>query len=183
MKRKPERKQRILGLDVRSRRIGYAVFEHPTRLVDFGVTRFKSNDAAVVRLATLIRNTQPDVLVLLKISSKSSRNRHGTRAIQRAARLLGGYSSIEVAFISEAKLRSCFREKGTNTKYQMASHLAQVFPELGWRLPLPRKPWETEYRNMSIFDAAALGITYLACAKDMKQHPRAHEQSSFAGLQ
>jgi len=166
MKRAPERKNRMLGLDVRSRRIGYAVFEHPARLVDFGVTRFKSTDSAMLHLAKLIRNTQPDVLILRKIPSNSSRNRPGTRTIQRLTRLLGSCSSIEVAFISEAKLHSCFRAKGANTKYQMASYLAQTFPELGWRLPSPRKAWETEYRNMSIFDAAALAVTYLAFAHE-----------------
>jgi RNase H-fold protein (predicted Holliday junction resolvase) len=155
------RRTRILGLDVRSRRIGYAAFEPPARLVDFGVTRFKSEEAAAIRLASLLLTVQPGALILRKISSTSSRNCPGTLAIQRLIRRLARRSSIRVAFVSERRLRACFNAEGVSTRYQVASFLSQKYPELAWKLPRPRKPWETEYRNMSIFDAAAIGMTYL----------------------
>ena len=49
-----------------------------------------------------------------------------------------------------------------STKQQVASFLAQMFSELAWKLPSPRKPWTSERANMAIFDAAALGVSYLA---------------------
>jgi len=168
----------ILSLDVRSRRIGYAAFEPPARLVDFGVTRFKSDEAATMRLASLLLTIRPSVLILRKILLSSSRNCPGTMAIQRLARLLARRFSIRVAFISEGKLRACFSAKGANTRYQVASFLSQEFPELAWRLPRPRRSWETEYRNMSIFDAAAIGMTYLASDVDAARTKRGGDPSA-----
>ena len=161
MKMKRASHARILGLDIRSRRIGYAAFELPARLVDFGVTRFKSAEAATMRLASVLLTIQPSTVILRKISLTSSRNCPGTIAIQRVTRRLARRSAIKVAFVSERKLRAYFGAKGASTRYQIASFLSQEYPELAWRLPRPRKPWETEYRNMSIFDAAAIGMTYL----------------------
>lgn len=161
MKMKHVSRIRILGLDVRARRIGYAAFESPTRLVDFGVTRFKSVEAATMRIASLLLTIQPGTLILRKLALTSSRNCPGTMAIQRLTRRLARRSSIGVAFISNRQLWQCFNAKGASTRYQIASFLSQEFPALAWRLPRPRKPWESEYRNMSIFDAAAVGMTYL----------------------
>jgi hypothetical protein len=114
-----------------------------------------------MRLASLLLTVRPGTLILRKIAVNSSRNCPGTMMNQHLARLLAHRSSIKVAFVSERKLRAYFDAKGATTRYQVASLLSQKFPELGWKLPRPRKAWETEYREMSIFDAAAIGIAYL----------------------
>jgi RNase H-fold protein (predicted Holliday junction resolvase) len=158
----PEKARRILALDVRSHRIGYAVFEPPDRLLDFGVTRFKASQTAVPRIASLIRKLRPSVLVLRKLARNSSRNRPGTQTILRSTRNMAKHFSIDVSLVSENRLAQTFTKKGANTKYQVASLLAKDFPELGWRLPPKRKPWHGQHLNMSIFDAAALGIVHLA---------------------
>jgi hypothetical protein len=46
------------------------------------------------------------------------------------------------------------------SKYDRARVLASVFPELDWKLPPKRKPWQSEPRAMMIFDAAAIGFAY-----------------------
>ena len=158
MKRTP--RNRILSLDVRSRRVGYAAFE-PPHLIDFGVARFKSEKVATLRLASLLLRIRPATLVLRKISASSSRHCPGTIANQHLARTLARRSSITVAFVSERHLQAHFDGKEMRTRYAVAEFLSRTYPELEWRLPHPRKPWETEYRNMSIFDAAALGVAYL----------------------
>jgi hypothetical protein len=119
-----------------------------------------------MRLASLLLTIRPGILILRKIALSSSRNCPGTMTIQRLTRRLARRSSIRVAFISERKLQACFRAQGANTKYKVASLISREYPELAWRLPRKRKPWETEYRNMSIFDAAALGMTYLTSGID-----------------
>ena len=47
-----------------------------------------------------------------------------------------------------------------HTKQDAASLLAQQFPGLSWKEPPPRKRWQHEHKNMPIFDAVALGMTY-----------------------
>ncbi|MDG7002208.1 MAG: hypothetical protein JRN15_24175, partial [Nitrososphaerota archaeon] len=46
------------------------------------------------------------------------------------------------------------------TKYQIASTIAQMFPELRLKLPPKRRPWQTEHYNIAIFDAISLALAY-----------------------
>jgi hypothetical protein len=46
-------------------------------------------------------------------------------------------------------------------------------PDLAWRLPRPRKPWESEPRRMSVFDAAAIGLAYWQHETSLAPTPRA----------
>jgi len=114
-----------------------------------------------MRLASLLLTVLPGTLILRKIGLNSSRNCVGTMTNQHLAQLLARRSFIKVVFVSERKLRACFDVEGATTRYQVASLLSQKYPELVWSLPRPRKAWETEDRNLSIFDAASLALAYL----------------------
>jgi RNase H-fold protein (predicted Holliday junction resolvase) len=161
MNRTLPRNMRVLALDVRSNRIGYAVFEHDS-LIDAGITRFKTSGAGASRLIFLTRRIQPHVLVLRILSAKSSRNSRRTRAILRAAQRIAKHFSVRVAFVSEQQIQKRFLQDGASTKYQIAVLVVRSFSCVAWRLPPPRKAWQGEHRNMAIFDAAALGMAYLA---------------------
>ena len=41
-------------------------------------------------------------------------------------------------------------------KYERTVETAARFPEIGWKLPSKRKPWESEQYSMSIFEALAV---------------------------
>src|SRR5713226_6758614 len=161
---------RFLAMDVRPRRVGYAVFETPGLLLDFGVTRFISSAQARIRTGRLLRTAQPMVVVLRGIAQRSRRNRRRTKAIMQIIRRQAKSSSLKVAFVSERALRDCFRQHAKSTKYQVAISLAVAFPELAWRLPPRRKAWETENWQMAIFDAVALGVAHIASkANDLER--------------
>ena len=150
----------MLALDVRSNRIGFAAFDGNT-LLDAGITRFKSPRAAIPRLVFLMRRTHPRILVLRRILESSSRNSRGTRTILRAAHRIAKRSSVRVAFVSQKQIQERFLKDGITTKYEIALFLVRAFPDLAWRLPLPRRAWQAEHRNMALFDAVALGMAYL----------------------
>lgn len=154
---------RILALDVRSYRIGYVAMEAPGRVLDFGVTRFRKRRilVAIACLSRILERFHPDVLVLRKVSASSTRNTSGTRRIARLATLYARRNKIVAVMIREKQVRDHFDDKGAHTKYRAALFLLNQFPELEWKLPPPRKAWKREHPNMSIFDAAALGVTYL----------------------
>lgn len=157
--------RRILALDVRARRIGYAVFETPARLIDFGVTRFRSRHEALLRLLRILHRTKPAVLALRKLRPGSTRNTTRTQTLLRLAWLHAHRSKIVRAMIREKQIKDRFSNQGATTKYQVALLLVKRFPDLEWRLPPPRKAWKREHPNMSIFDATALGATYIAAMK------------------
>jgi len=46
------------------------------------------------------------------------------------------------------------------TKYERAQEVARRFPALAHRLPLKRKPWESEHYSVSVFEALAVAVAY-----------------------
>ncbi len=158
--------RRVLALDVRPHKLGYAVFETPARLIAFGVTRFDSSHSGALRVAALAGTSSPSVLVLRKIGRRSTRNRPLTRTVIRLISRQARHSSIHVAVVGDRQVRVALGDDRARTKHQAASLLAQAFPDLAWKLPQPRKTWQPEAWNMLIFDAVALGVTYLASQND-----------------
>ncbi len=157
---------RVLALDVRPHKLGYAVFEAPERLLDIGITRFDSPHAGLRRVNVLVERFNPTIVVLRKIAKRSKRNHPLTRAVIRLISGLAHRSSIHVAAVSNRQVRISLGAGRTLTRHQIASLLTSEFPELEWKLPLPRKTWQPESWNMLLFDAVALGVAYLASQKD-----------------
>ena len=67
---------------------------------------------------------------------------------------------IPVHLIKGAEVKAVFRVFRAKSKHDIASMLAQMFPELLWKLPPKRKIWESEHFRMVMFDAIALGFAY-----------------------
>lgn len=155
---------RVLAVDPGTRGFGYALFEGPGRLVDWGAKDIRKNkeQVALVKIEELLRRFEPDVLVVEDCAHVSSRrNRKFTLLIGRmlaTARALG----VEGRALPLAFVYRQFAKDGARNKQEIASALAQRFAALALRLPPKRKPWQSEDSRMSIFDAAALGHTYLA---------------------
>jgi hypothetical protein len=157
---------RVLVVDVRPHRIGFAVIETPVRLLDFGITRAKSPDAGLRRVTALIRRFGPAIVVLRKLDRRSTRSQPLTRSLLRLISRQPGYSSIHVAVVGDRQVKTSLGGDQILTKHQVASLLAREFPELAWKLPQPRKAWQPESWNMLIFDSVALGASYLASQND-----------------
>ena len=157
---------RLIALDVRPRKFGYAAFEPPARLLDFGVKRFNSIETRAASVDSLFASFRPAVLVLRKIAPRGKRNQPRTREVLRLLRRTAKRSSVHTAFVDERKMKNYFRRQGQQTRYQVASSLAIAFPELLWKLPPRRKAWQPEHWKMPIFDAVALAVAYIASKTD-----------------
>jgi len=155
---------RFLAIDVRAYQIAYAAFETPQRFLECGVTQCKSSNVVLarMRLARILRRVRPDNLILRRVSASSSRNTRGARKMYRLSLLHARRFGVRIRLIGETQIRDHFCGQGADTKYQAALLLTKRFPQLDWKLPPPRKPWQREHPNMAIFDAAALAVTYHA---------------------
>lgn len=148
----------VLALDLHPLSFGFATFESPYELFDWGIKNFRHGVNAVkvpmnVKLALLLDQCAPDVIVI-----KEPR----TAALKRIVRVvinLAQRRSILVQLISGASVRMAFPNASDN-KYQIATVIAGRYPEISPRLGLRRKVWQAEKYSMSIFDAVALGIAY-----------------------
>ena len=156
---------RVLSIDLRPQRFSYALFDGPKRLLDWGACFYPpgGDRGAVVagrKIASLLKVFFPSVIVVKQVLHKTTRNSPGVQPILTAIRREASVRSIPVHLLARTNVREAFRVFRAKTKYEIASILTGIFPELLWRLPPKRKFYEGEHSVMSIFDAVALGVTY-----------------------
>ena len=153
--------KRILAVDIRGRSFGFAVFEGPSRLLDWGARSFRHGVNAVKipaseKFAALMDQFSPDVVVLRKPHGDGNKKRCERRGIflRQAAK-----RRIPARFLSRRVVKNAFLGFNRN-KYTIAAALTQQLPELAPKLPTVHKIWMSEEYWISVFDAAALGVAY-----------------------
>jgi Holliday junction resolvasome RuvABC endonuclease subunit len=152
----------ILALEIRLRRVGFAVLEGPDHLLDWGILRWGADVdpvlATIQRISPLLALYSPS-FVVLKSLNLARKARLRMRAIDAVMRELTS-RSIEVRMLKRADVRLAFRQSGSRNKYQIATSIAERFPELKRKLPTKRKAYQPERYNAVIFDAVALALTH-----------------------
>lgn len=156
---------RILAIDLRHRRFGYAVYEGHRNLLDWGVRVYPAVgdvEAAMMRqrLDGLIKLFSPSAIVVTQERWDRGQTSPHIRALDQAMLRAAAQHSIQIRAINQAEVKRTFQNLGCETKYEIATSLSRIFPELAWELPPPRRTWEPEYSRMTTFDAIALGLAY-----------------------
>jgi hypothetical protein len=154
---------RVLAIDPTRVGFGFVVLEG-TKLLDWGLRSRGKTPAtdSVARAAELMERSRPHILVIENTAAKECRRG------DRAGRLLSQIAKAAVIHdcktvrISRNEVCDFFSGHGGVTKRKIAEAIADSFPTLASRMPPPRRPWMREDERMSIFDAAALAITFLA---------------------
>ena len=154
---------RILAIDVRSQRLGYVVFEIPVQLLDWGIRSMCRCPREAGGIASVIDLFRPSVVALHRLSKDQRRNtsnvRRNTREIKREAHRCG----VPVVMVNEGVLTGFYQTKcRRRTKHEIATKIAARFPELAWKLPQRRKIWQAQPARMAIFEAASVGLAFLA---------------------
>jgi hypothetical protein len=152
---------RILAVEIRAARLGYAVLETLTKLVDFGAAWFELPAAARPRIARLLGFFQPSVLVLRGGIARYPRNMRTRRAVARIARDEARKLAIPVVRLTEQAFKAYIERHSCRDKYDVATILSSRFPEIAWRLPSRPKFYDPEPRPMLYFDSIALAIAHL----------------------
>ena len=153
---------RLLAIDPTSRGFAYAIFEGPSSLIDWGLTRARNgcHSQRIKRLQRLIEYSSPDVLVLEDCNRIGSPRRSSARRLIGHAALASHRNGIRTARFTRDAIRRFFAVAGGVRKHEIAITIARAFPELAPRLPRVRKIWMSEDERMSIFDAASLALVY-----------------------
>lgn len=158
---------RLLALEIRSRRIGFAVFEGPSRLLDWGIrscshpTRSLRKIVAK-RVRPLLIRYEPVAVIMRSENQYSSqtaaRHRVSVVAITQEARRCG----VEFRLLKTEMRKRFFVQRGYDTKYQVAEMIGELFKELSWKAQPQRKAWHSESYHTIIFDAVATGLASFA---------------------
>lgn len=162
MKTPKSHSPRVLAIDPTTHGFGFAILESPTMPVDWGmpVVRKGDKEKALVRITALLKQYEPNIVVIEEPK--------GSRRCARVQELLEAISLIKIKGLkirrfSTKRVKKVFRTFGAQTKYDIAHVIAHQVPELASWLPRFRKPWMSEDKRTSIFDAAALALTYFHC--------------------
>lgn len=163
-----EESSNVLAVEVRRHRFAYALFECPTRLIDWGTsavspqyTNRRARGAMRIRIASVLRRCHPTTVVV----RRPRRTKTGkTKTLGLALRTIlnaAAVRRIPVCVITRSDIQLRFRAHGAITKEEIAWMLTGIFPELRYRLPLKRGKWRSESHRMIIFDAIATGIAFI----------------------
>jgi Holliday junction resolvasome RuvABC endonuclease subunit len=158
--------RRILAIDPTSQGFGFAVIEEPEQLIDWGnkmvnTAKGDKNTQCLKRIIKLIEYYHPNVIVVENATGKGSRRCRRVQKLIQEIVVLASAGRIRTKAFSRSQIRKAFSQYQASTKHQIATAIAGLFPELAPHLPRFRKPWMSEDNRMSIFDAAALALTFL----------------------
>lgn len=158
-------KNKIFVLSIHSNQRSYAfvLFEGEHSPFDWGVRDFEGQSKQpfiVEGVMKLMERYQPRVLVLEDHRVSKAQRAIGLRRLSRALMDAAGLAGVEVRLYSRAHIRECFATVGAKSKPEIAHAIARHIPAFGHRLPPARRTWMSEDRRQSLFDAAALGLTY-----------------------
>jgi hypothetical protein len=156
---------RILALDIRPQRFGYAVFEGSKRLLDCGANAFPPGGeigavVAAKRAVALIELFHPSAIVVRKDYRTTTHTSRSVDPILKSLRREARLRSLPLSIMKSTEISKGFRLFRARTKYEMAVALTGIFPELIWKLPSKRRTWEPEPHVMVVFGAIAAGFTY-----------------------
>lgn len=155
----------VLSIYPFSRGFAFVLFEGPEAPFDWGVKEIKEkhkNTKTLDEIRKIIDRYRPEVLVVEDTTGKDSRRTSRIRKLYRMLVHLAEAESVELHRCSKTEVRALFALVGAGTKYEIAKAIATQIPAFVHRLPRLRKIWMSEDPRQSLFDAAALGLTYFA---------------------
>jgi hypothetical protein len=157
--------KRLLALEIRASRLGFAVLEGSTRLLDWGVRSFgeqneRPRSAVSDRIATLLAFHKPAVVVVRARKYHFATQNKRFLGIVAAIRTETTRSSSKLFVLTARQVRTHFDSNRQVTKHDIATSLAKQFEELSWKLPGRRKVYQSEAPAMLVFDALANGVAF-----------------------
>jgi hypothetical protein len=153
----------VLAVHPTAKGFGWVLFEGSLSPVDWGMASAKAgrNARLSTRFERLLKHYEPAVLVLEEFEGRDAR----PDRIQRLCRQfihLAACRGMETPIYRRNAIRTVFASIGASSRYEIAQVIAQQIDALSHRMPRKRKRWNSEDRRQSLFDAAALAMTYFA---------------------
>jgi hypothetical protein len=150
----------LLALYPNSIGIGYACLQLPDYLFDFGITTAKpvKNRKLLANAEKFMDYYKPKI-ILLKETATSKRSHRNNQLIE-AITTLAGEKGLQVFRYTKGQVTEVFEVFGARTKFEIVEKIISMLPELGIRAPKPRRWYEKEDYNMTLFNAVSLAVTH-----------------------
>jgi hypothetical protein len=160
----------IIGIAPARRGFGYAVFDGPHKVIDWGCHEAKqgTNRQHLKKLRSILSWYAPDVLVLPNLARQKPRRSPRVIKLVQSFRSLADRRDLTIKRYTRRDIRAVFAGVQAQARYEIAKAIALQAPNLELWLPPKRRIWEVEDPRMSIFDAASLVFTHFSFASRAK---------------
>ena len=152
-------KERILSISLTYRGFGFIIFENAKIIIDWGHAFVFNHDPEIFekRITTLIEYNQIETVLSYTIHRRPRQIQKNISSLKKICKKHG----VQTKYLSKKNMTDTFEPLGAYTRYQRAGLIVEYLPDLSYKLPPKRKPWQSEDLRMSIFDAAGLALSYL----------------------
>ena len=168
--RQDQRYERVLALHLNRRGLSFCLFDAPGSLHDWGIKHaaWRTRQEATLAIARhLMDRFTPDAVVIEDVSAIGARRSSRVAALYREIEVLAEERSINSYIYPWEAVFAAFASRQPTSRHDIAVHVANLLPMIKRRLPPKRRCWLPQDPRQSLFDAAALGLTYYAA------HPHA----------
>jgi hypothetical protein len=155
--------ERLLALEIRSWKFGYALVEG-TSVLDWGVAWFPTGESSVAirRLAFLLKIHAPYTVIARRTRRA---NHESSKSAAQVLRRIGDdlkHRSMRFVVLARRDVRKFFVEQGCRNKHDIAAAVANRFSQLKPRIPRFRRAWDPESGITAVFDAVATAVAFEA---------------------
>ena len=141
---------------------GFVYMENARKLLDYGAVRINpiSNRKVFEKIKQALDYFRPSIVILLDPEGKSSRTGNRIKELIKKIVAHAAEMNLPIVQYSRDQIKDVFEQFGATTKYGISQVLLKEFTELEAKSPKERKLWASEDRNMAIFDALSLAVTW-----------------------
>jgi len=167
----------ILAVSPSPRGFAFVLFEGPTTPFDWGIKDIRGGDKnpeCLAAITKLVTDYHPSALVIEDADAKGARRGERIRLLLAEVAKQTTADGIAVVRYSRTQVRRTFAAEGVHTRPEIAKAVASRIALFATRLPPFRKIWMSEDPRQSLFDAAALGLTFFARAEGKAALKGAH---------
>ncbi|APO49697.1 hypothetical protein LUI11_32235 [Bradyrhizobium diazoefficiens] len=161
--RKLRRYALVLSVYLNTRGFAFVVFEGHLSPFDWGIREIRGprkRKGCLTRIRQIVDRDAPDVLVIQDTSEHGTSRARWITTLNASIAVLAKEREISVFAYSRDQVRGAFERYTCPNKHGLAELVAKRIPALERYIPPPRKPWMSEDRRISLFDAAALGLVF-----------------------
>lgn len=158
----------VLAVHPTTRGFGWVLFENPRTPVAWSIVHARAgrDQHLIARFERLLERYEPSVLVLEAFERGTSRRNARIQQLCRAMVHEASVRAINVPIFDRETIQAAFTKSGATTRNEIAHVIAGHLSAFGYRLPPKRKVGHSEDARQSLFDAAALALTYFTYRGD-----------------
>lgn len=155
--------ERVLAIYLTYRGFGYVILDEPDVTVDWAHLNVIGHDNTVFanKITQLITNNAIDKVLTFGPNKRPTRIQENIKSLRSICKR----QKTALKTFSKSEISNVFEAFGSYTKYERATLISKLLPDLLAKLPPKRRAWDSEDLRMSIFEAASLALVYFYLKK------------------